>query len=121
MLACFRPVLNRSHSGKNAPSTLPSAKSRLAAMDLMYLPDTYQSNYYNYEEERILWGPNKSTSKVAEKPRHRQSSGSKDHKDCPMCKANRRRQLNNYIRSKSRQDSESTIEEEEEEPQEQQK
>jgi ribosomal protein S15P/S13E len=34
-----------------------------------------------------------------------------------MCKANRRRRLANYIRSKSRQDSESAIEEEEEEEQ----
>jgi hypothetical protein len=55
---------------------------------------------------------------VAGRPQHQpKSSSSKDHKDCPMCKANRRRRLANYIRSKSRQDSESAIEEEEEEEQ----
>lgn len=52
---------------------------------------------------------------LAGRPQHQQKSSSKDHKDCPMCKANRRRRLANYIRSKSRQDSESAIEEEEEE------
>ncbi|XP_065338802.1 uncharacterized protein LOC135938796 [Cloeon dipterum] len=119
MLSCFLPARTSSnksdHQRQPSSSSLQSRRSNLSAMDLMYLPDTYSYNYYNYEDDRILWGPDKSKSKVEEKPRHKTTSKSGDHKNCPMCKANQRRRLNNYIRSKSRQDSESTIEEEDEE------
>ncbi|XP_046398398.1 uncharacterized protein LOC124165136 [Ischnura elegans] len=43
---------------------------------------------------------------------HKKSSGGRDA--CPMCKERKRRTLATYIRTKSRQDSECTIEEEEE-------
>jgi hypothetical protein len=54
------------------------------------------------------------------KVKQQQQSSHKDHKDCPMCKANQRRRLANYIRSKSRQNSECAIEEEEEDKNQQQ-
>ncbi|XP_071450522.1 uncharacterized protein [Hetaerina americana] len=114
-------------------------------MDLMYLPDAFtfhviRSPAYDardyldaaWEEEeerkrrRQKGGQQKdkggvasaNATEMANRSGHQKKSPSAGKDACPMCKERRRRTLATYIRTKSRQDSERTIEEEEEGPEE---